>query len=575
MPRPAFPRCRSLPGTFGEAGVKVFLRLLGLYRNYRGWLLLGAFLSLLTVLANVGLLAISGWFITAMGVAGASGAAINYFTPAAIIRALAISRTAGRYGERIITHEATFRLISALRVWFYRKIEPLAPAGLEDRHSGDLLTRIQKDVDRLDRFYLRLLLPVTVAAAALLIFSAFLAHYDALIAGTILSLLLIGGIALPLLGNRFSERASVRELKESSRVRQLTIEFVQGMADLINAGSDRRASKAIEQASDAWLASQDHLHRSASITQAAMFLLAGLAAWATLMLGLPLLQAGQLDGPQLAMLVLAALAGFEIVAPLPAAFQAWPESRESAKRLFEITGQPIALPDPAHPCLPMGPLEFRFDDVHLQYHRDAHQAVLRGVDLVLAPGSRTLLVGENGAGKSSLVNLMLRLRDPSHGRIMLGGVDLRDWDPGELRDRVAVVSQHSHLFAASIADNLRIARPDASQEQLEIACRTAQIHDFIAQLPEGYETWLGETGVNLSGGQARRIAVARALLKRSPILILDEPTEGLDNETSTRLISSLDRFSEGRTVLWISHLPVLGNAFDQCLRLDQGSLSQQ
>lgn len=546
-----------------------FVRLLALYRPYLGWMLLGALLSVLALLANVGLMALSGWFITAMGLAGAGGAAINYFTPAAIIRGLAMARTAGRYGERIVTHEATFRLVARLRVWLFGHIEPLAPAGLHGLHSGDLLSRVQKDVDRLDSLYLRILLPIAVAVVALLLFGAFAASYSLQIALALLGLLLVGALALPLWAMRQARLPGAAQVRLSAQLRTQVIDSVQGLAELINAGADRRYAQAIDALSDEWLAAQDRLNRINSLNSAALGLLAGLAVWAVLLLGIPLLQSQALSGPQLTMLVLFALASFEAVMPLPLALQVWSETGAAAERLFAITDQRSATREPAHPRpLPPGN-ELVFDNVSLRYPGSDSDA-LRDIALTLPAGSRTLLLGESGAGKSSLVDLLLRFRDPSSGSIRLDGCDLRELRSEQLRTRISVVSQHTHLFNASIRDNLLLAAPQAGSAQLEAACRAAQVHDFIAAQPDGYDTWLGETGVKVSGGQARRIAIARALLKDAPILVLDEPTEGLDNRTALALCRTLEDVMRDRTVLVISHRSLPLGGITQTLTLRAG-----
>ncbi len=547
-------------------------RLYRIYRPHLGWLLLGVLLSLLTLLANVGLLALSGWFITAMAAAGLAGAGMNYFGPAAIIRGLAMARTAGRYGERVVTHEATFRLIADLRGWFYQRIEPLAPAALQGLRSGELLSRLQKDIDRLDAVYLRIALPILVAGLGVLLMVLFMALYSPRLALLNLAFLLAGGVILPLWIRRLSLAPAVRQVRLSSRLRTQAVDTVQGLAELIAFDADARQARAFEQTDQAWQQAQDALHRAQSPAEAGIGLLSRLALWGVLLLAIPLVRDARLDGPQLAMLALFTLAGFEALLPLPAAFGAMGETAEAARRLFGIADTPPPVREPARPRPPPQQGELRFEGVGLRYPGTERPA-LTDIDLCLPEGSITLLQGPSGAGKTSLADLLLRFRDPDRGCIRYAGIDLRAFDSEQWRRRVSLVSQHAPLIAGTLRENLRLADPEATDETLLAACRQAQLDGFVANLPEGLDTWLGETGTRLSGGQARRVAIARALLKPAPILILDEPTEGLDLETEARLVATLDPLLNNRTVLLISHRPLRLSRIDQVVRLREGRIS--
>jgi ATP-binding cassette subfamily C protein CydC len=566
------------------------IRLWRLFRPYRGWMLGGFLVALVTLLANVTLMAISGWFITAMAVAGAAGVAMNYFAPAAIIRASAIGRTAGRYFERLITHEATLRQLAGLRVWFYRHLEPLAPARLMEYHSADLLTRIRADIDALDNLYVRVLVPVLVAITAGLGFFLFTALFDLGLALLLLTTLLIAGVVLPWLGHRLGKRPGRRIVEIQAELRQVGIDGTQGLSELLVYGAADSQARRLDGLSRALVAEQARMSQLTGIAQAATGLTANLTLWGMLWLGIPLVHDGSLAPPQLAMLALFSLASFEAVAPLPMAFQQLESTLTAARRLFAIVDTQPAVPEPAGPA-PQPPdnglviqgLRFRYPSpvAGARYSADSPPSTdsgrltLDGIDLELPPGRRVAIVGATGSGKTTIFNLLLRFWAPASGSIRLGGVPLEQF-PGEaLRRRVALVSQHTHLFDASIRENLLIAAPDAPQGLLEQACETAQIHDFIAALPEGYDTWVGETGVRLSGGKARRIAIARALLRDAPILLLDEPTEGLDAVTERALMDAVQRLMAGRSVLMITHRPVALAQMDEILVLDQGRVVER
>ncbi len=549
--------------------MKALLRLWPLLRPYRIWMLFGTLAAFLTLLANVMLMAASGWFLAAMATAGMASLSINYFTPAALIRGSAILRTAGRYGERLINHEATFRMIASLRVWFYSHLEPLAPARLQQYHSGDLLSRIRADIDALDNLYVRVLVPVIVAGISVLLFTVFLSVYAPILALAGLFFLLLAGVALPIWSRRRGQAPGQRITGDESALRTAVIDGVQGMAELTVYGMTEQQAQHIDHLSRRLIADQSRLSSDHGLTLAAVGLCAGLSLWVLLWLAIPMVREGQLMPPHLAMLALFTLASFESVASLPQAFQFLGRSLAAAHRLFEIVDAVPAVTEPVGLSPQPACFDIAFEQISFRYPNAARLAV-SDISLHIPQGSRAAVIGATGSGKSTLFNLLLRFWAADAGTIRIGGHDIAAFHGEDLRRHIAVVSQHTHLFDASIRENLLIANPDASQSALEDACRVAQIHDVIAEFPEGYDTWVGETGVRLSGGQGRRIAVARALLKDAPILLLDEPTEGLDATTERDLMQALDRLMVGRTVLLITHRPAGLDWVDQVLVLDQG-----
>jgi ATP-binding cassette subfamily C protein CydC len=517
-------------------------------------------------------MAVSGWFIAAMAAAGAAGAAMNYFTPAALIRASAIARTGGRYVERLVTHEATLRQLSHLRVWLYRHLEPLAPARLQQMHSGDILSRIGSDIDALDHLYIRTLVPVLTALVGATLLVAFLALYDGGLALLLLACLGAGGVAIPLWTRRLGDVPGRRLVETESDLRAAAVDGLQGLPELLTHGAADRQAGTLDRLSADLAAEQVRLGGYAGAAQAAMGLCAGLVLWGMLWLGISLVREGSIAPPELAMLALFALAAFETVAPLPAAFQQLGAALAAARRLFAIVDAPPAVIEPAGTSPRPESFDLELCGVRFAYPGSDGPA-LDGVDLDLPAGRRVALVGPTGSGKTTLFNLLLRFWSPDAGEIRLSGRALADYSGEEVRRHIALVSQHTHLFNATIRENLLLARPNASQADIEAACRAAQIHDFIATLPEGYHTWVGETGVRLSGGEARRIAVARAMLKDAPILLLDEPTEGLDAPAERALMEAVGGLMEGRTVLLVTHRPSGLAAMDEILVLDAGRVS--
>jgi ATP-binding cassette subfamily C protein CydC len=546
-------------------------RLLGLFRPYAGWMLLGILLSFVTLIANLTLMAVSGWFIASMAIAGAAGVSMNYFTPAAMIRACAIGRTLGRYAERLVTHEATLRLLSGLRVWFYQRLEPLAPARLQQYRSGDLLSRIRADIDTLDNFYLRTLVPAVTAALAGAAFLLMLLIYDPRLAVILLISLLLSGVGIPWLVRHLGEAPGRGLVTLKSELRAATIDGVQGLAELQAYGAAKAQADRIDALSHALARAQGRMSGLSGLSQGALGLTANLALWLTVWTAIPLVREGALPPPDLAMLAMFVLAAFEAVAPLPAAFQSLGETRAAARRVWEILDARPLVEEPTSPEPPPKGLGIRFEGVSFSYPGTDRKA-LSGIDLDCPEGAKVAILGPTGSGKTTLINLLLRFWPPDQGRITLGGIDIARLGGEAVRARIAVVSQHTHLFSGTIRENLLLAQPGASQDRLEQACRAAEIHDFIATQPEGYETQVGEIGIALSGGQARRLAIARALLKEAPILVLDEPTEGLDGPTAQALMMTLHQLMESRSVLLITHRLEGLEGMDEVRVLRQGSL---
>lgn len=526
-------------------------RLLAPYRPHWPWIAFGVLAALATILANVALLAISGWFITAMAVAGTTGGAINYFTPAAIIRGLAILRSGGRYAERLVTHETTFRLLARLRVWLYQRIERLPPASLMPFHSGDLASRLRGDIDRLELFHLRVVNPVLAAAAAVVLLLVYLAGHGLILAMIEGSLLIFAGLMVPWAASRTTAALAKEKVRAATALTEATVDTLQGMAEMLcfpQAGIDRRREFLRRSAHLGRI--QRRLSGHAGMTQAGSLLASNLALWGMVVAAIPLLRAGAMDGPTLVMLALFALAGFEAVAPLPAAFQAWGAIRESAGRIF-------ALADSAPPAPPQAiappPTRCDIEIRDLTFAHGEGPAILDGLTLSLRQGERVALLGPVGSGKSTLIALLTGLCHPDSGTITLNGRALADHDPEIVRSCFAVAPQGPSLFTGTIAENLRLARPDAEEAALWRVLAMARMEDFVRGLPQRLDTFIGAAGLTLSGGQARRLAIARALLKDAPVLILDEPGEGLDYATEQALLTGIAANLSGRTLLLITH----------------------
>ena len=527
-------------------------RLLGLLRPYRAWLAAGVLLAALAATSAIGLMALSAWFIAAMALAGASGAAINYYLPAAAIRALAIARTGGRYGERLLTHDATLRALAGLRVWLFRRLVPLVPARWSTLRSGELFARLRADVDALEHFYLAVVVPVAVAGLGMLLVLLLALSVLPSAALVLVTAAVLAGVLLPAWTRRQAAQDAAAAVHESAALRGMLIDALRGHAELLAWGRAQAYAARIA-ALDARLAQRRRcVERWQAIGASAVELLAQWTMPALLMVGLAAVHDGSLSGTQLVTVVLLCLAAFELIAPLPEALAQWEATSTAARRVFELVDAPPAVVEPVRPAPMPASSAIRFEQVRLRYAPDAPWALDR-VDLELAQGERLAIVGESGAGKSSLVAALQKFYPLQEGRILFGGRSVDELCGDDLRRRIAVIDQRTTLFNVSLLDNLLLAAPGATVEQIDQAVREAQLDAFVAGLPDGYDTVLGEGGSRVSGGEARRIAIARALLQDAPVLVLDEPIEGLDAQTAAQLYRALAAATRGRSVLLITH----------------------
>ncbi|MFI3157411.1 MAG: thiol reductant ABC exporter subunit CydC [Methylococcaceae bacterium] len=549
---------------------------LKLFKPHSAWLAGGIFLSLLTAFASIALLTLSGWFISASAIAGliavdGNTPAFNFMLPAAQIRVLAISRTVGRYGERIVTHEATFRVLAGIRSWFFQQLVPLVPGRLSAMRSGDLLSRMTADIDALDALYLRLLAPAVVAAIGVTAVTVFLAFFAPVISLTTGLMLMIASIWVPWVFNRLG-RAGAEEivvLAANFRIRQL--DMIQGLADLIANQAYGRFSDKLGQFSDLMINIQRRNNRLSAISSAFTSLLSQITLLMALVLAAIAFKDGLLSGTDSALVVFCVIAAFELVMPLPQAMQMLAKTQKAARRIRQVTEMSPTIILPAQPLVLPDRYDLQLNEVSFRYS-DQQGRVLKNISLTIPQGSKVAIVGASGSGKTTLLQLIMRHYDPEQGSVLLAGQNIRQLDADELMSCFGVLSQRSQLFASTIKENLLIAKPDASATELDIAVKAAGLENFIGYLPEGLETWVGESGLKVSGGEARRIALARLYLKNAPVLILDEPTEGLDSDTERDVFKALANFAKDKTVVMVTHREAGLGLVDVVYGMDRGVL---
>ncbi|TVU72666.1 thiol reductant ABC exporter subunit CydC [Cobetia crustatorum] len=594
--KPSSDSLRSEPHAGSHAGPQAVPRVekrpalrelrpyLALMREHRGWLGVGALLALITLLAATGLLALSGWFLSATAVAGLSVAAtqaFNFFTPAAGVRGLALARTAGRYGERLTTHEGTLRLLASLRRRLFEAIEPLSPAALQHAGQGELMTRLGADVDALDSLYVRVLIPSLVALCAVLAAGTLIGIFAPLLAAVaIIGLTLTGGL-VPWLAWWRGSGDAMRHQASASQLRARLLERLHGLGELVIYGrwANELSGLAEQQAT------RDHIELAQARRQAfANWLshtLLGLTLAAIALLGVMQMSpsasavtAGEsaLDGRLLALFLLAVLGAFEALAPLPLAWQGLGRCLSAASRLNRVQANTPA------PQFPVGQSVQTPDghDLALQQLsvRHGETTVLDSVSLSLASGEHLALLGPSGSGKSTLLDVLSRFHAPASGSITLGGVPLESLEESTLRASFAVCPQDTHLFCASFADNLRLADPTASDATLTALLESLGLGEWLARQPKGLASFPDEGGRSLSGGQLRRFGVARALLSPAPIVLLDEPCEGLDRASAEQVMTAILAACDGRSLIMITHQPLGLERFARLALLEEGHLKE-
>ena len=555
--------------------MKVFLRLLSFLSAFRWLVALAILLGSLMIASNMLLLGMAAYLIAA----AALGPLLAILTiPIYIVRLMSVSRAGSRYAERVVAHNVTFRLLAQLRTWVYRRLEPLAPAYLHKQRSGDMLTRIVADVDELQNVYLRIVSPIIVAIIISLLTFALFSIFSPVLAWDAVAFLIITGCGVPLLSGILTRGLGKRQLAIRGELNAQIVDGIQGVPDLLaygQADTQLRSVATLEKKLDQI---QQRMAVIAGLQQALNDLLMNLALWSLLILAIPLVVAKAIAGVYLAFLALVILASFEAVQPLAEAFQKLGHSVAAGERLFKVTDTNQQVQEPAAP-LPVpsntpGRFSLEFDHVHFAYQSDEGE-VVHDSSFEVSTGKRVAIVGASGAGKSTLVNLALRFWDPDRGTIRLNGHDIRQYALGDLRGLIGVVSQETYLFNDTMRGNLLLARPEASDSEIEQALEQAQLTGFIQQLPKGLATWVGEQGLRLSGGERQRLAIARALLKDAPLLVLDEATANLDPMTEHTLLDALDMLMQGRTTLVITHRLVRMERMDEILVLDEGSIRER
>ncbi|MFD1802992.1 cysteine/glutathione ABC transporter ATP-binding protein/permease CydC [Mixta tenebrionis] len=551
--------------------LRPFLRL---YRRHFWRLTLGVLLAILTLLASTGLLTLSGWFLAAASLVGGAGLySFNYMLPAAGVRGAAIIRTVARYFERLVSHDGTFRVLQHLRVFTFSRLLPLSPAGIAHFRQGDLLNRFVADVDTLDHLYLRIISPFTGALAVIIVVTLGLCWLDITLTLTLGAIMLLTLLLLPPLFYRIGRPAGAAMTLQRARYRQQLTRWLQAQAELSLYGSLENSRQQLNEIEAGWQQAQRRQASLTGLSQSLLLLISG--ATVTLILWLSAGGVGewQPPGALLALFVFCSLAAFEALAPVGSAFLHLGQVFASAARIQQVLAQRPAVRFPQQEQATSGDGALQLNEVTFSYP-NALAPALQRLSLRVEPGESVALLGPTGCGKSTLLQLLTRAWDPQHGEIRIADIALTQWSEPALRAAIGVVSQRVHLFNQTLRDNLLLAAAESSDAALIDVLKQVGLEKLLAD-GQGLNAWLGEGGRQLSGGELRRLAIARALLRNSSILLLDEPTEGLDAETEQQILALLARVTADKTTIMVTHRLQGIENFDRICVMERGEIVEQ
>lgn len=580
-PEPSERTAAMVPEPSGEAEVlrdttagsgHVLTRVREAAGAQRGRLLLALLLGSLALASAVGLMAVSGWLISR---ASEQPPVLYLMVAVTATRAFGIGRAVFRYAERLVSHDAVLRMLAELRVGVYRSLERIAPAGLRRTRRGDLLSRLVADVDALQDYWLRWLLPAGTA----MVVGAGAAGFTAWLlpeAGLVLAAgLLLAGVGVPLVSGACARQAERRLAPARADLATRVTDLLGGTAELTVAGALPGRLARTREADGALTRIASRAATATALGGGLGALIAGLTVVAAALVALPAVADGRLAGVELAVVVLTPLAAFEAVTALPLAVQYRQRVRRSAERVFEVLDAPVPVREPDAPAeAPTSPFPLEVRGLSARYAGAGHDA-LDSVDLTLESGRRIAVVGSSGSGKTTLAQVLLRFLDARTGTYRIGGVDASALDGDTVRRFVGLCAQDAHIFDSSIRENLRLARTGATEGELLDALGRARLLDWAQALPDGLDTLVGEHGARLSGGQRQRLALARALLADFPVLVLDEPAEHLDLATADALTADLLAATQGRTTVLITHRLEGLDAVDEVVVLEAGAVVQR
>lgn len=553
--------------------MKLLFPFLSLYSNHSRRLLLGTILAITSLSASIGLLSLSGWFLAASFLVG-STILFNFFYPSSGVRGLAIGRTISRYFERLVTHDATFRVLAELRISVFKKLIPLSPSGLNHFRNSELLNRLVADVDTLDTLYLNLLSPFISAIMVITFIAIGLSFVSALLAVIICSTLLALLFIFPAIFYRLGQKSGKKIIQARAEYRSQFIEWIQLNAEFLLFGLVPQMTQKLEKTEQTWLHSQSKESQLTGFSNALLTFINGILVCVVFLLVTTAIDASSADNPEalVALVIFCVMASAEILMPIGIAFLHLGQLITAAERLNDLIEQrPLVEFNGSTRWQKIAenqPL-VRFEKVTFNYPSN-HQATLNGLSFEVNKGQKVAILGKTGSGKSTIFQLLNRHYDPTSGQILLANCNMADYPEATLRSHLVTLSQRVHIFSQTLRDNLLMGNPQATDEQLKLVLEQVELAYLLQE--QDLDLWLGEGGRPLSGGEQRRLGLARVLLSNAELVLLDEPTEGLDRETEQQILMLIFAHCQARTLLMITHRLQGLERFDRVYRIDNGQL---
>lgn len=554
--------------------MKILLPFLALYRRHWFLITLGIILAIVTLLASIGLLTLSGWFLAGTAIAGFPGLYyFNYMLPAAGVRGAAIFRTAGRYGERLVSHDATFKVLAHLRVFAFSKVLPLSPGGISRFRQGELLNRLVADVETLDHLYLRVLSPIITAFFVTFVLIFGLSYLDPRLAWTLGGIMLFLLFTMPFIFYRAGKPIG-RELTElRGSYRTILTSALQGQAELTLFSATERFRQNLLNIEKKWQVRQQQQAALTGLSQAIILFASGITATLLLWMAAEHVGADTKPGALIALFVFCALAAFEALGPVAVAFQHMGQVIASATRVSQLmTAKPeVTFPSESPSIATLEKLTV--DNISFTYPEQPF-AVLHNVSLTLNKGQHLALLGKTGCGKSTLLQLLTRAWDVDSGSIYLNDTPINEFSEKSLRNMMSVVPQRVHVFSDTLRNNLLLANEQASDVELNEVLQQVGLGNLLENELK-LNAWMGEGGRQLSGGEQRRLGIARALLHNTPLILMDEPTEGLDAQTEQQILALLKEKCADKTLIVITHRMQGLEEMDNICVMDNGKIIEQ
>jgi ATP-binding cassette, subfamily C, bacterial CydC len=544
-------------------------RLLRIAQPALGWMALAAALGVLTVGSGVALMAASAWVISA---AALQPSIAELQVAIVALRLFGITRGLLRYAERLASHHATFQLLARLRLWFFTSLEPLAPARLQQFQSGDLLTRILSDIETLQDFYLRAISPPVVGLVVALLTAWVLAGISPALAALNVCLVCLGGIGLAWVAQRLTRSSGARLIQARSEMQAALVEALQGMGDWLAYGLEAGWITRLGVLGSQQERSQSRRSDVLGLVSSASSALGMLACLATIAVLTPQIHLGGLPGVWLAAFALGVLASYEPVGALPSAAEQASRSRQAAARLLQVVETAPEVDEAAGSPFEAPFRSLRLEQLSFHYPHDP-RPVLSDVTFNLARGQRLAVLGSSGSGKSTLIHLLLRFWEADSGRILVNDVDILQLEAASVRRLFSSLLQPPYVFSDTLASNVGLQQPDLQPRAIEHALELAELTLRVQTMPDGLDTWVGDFGTALSSGERQRLALARALARPAPILLLDEPTAGLDPITAGRVLDNIWGALDERTLIVVTHDPTALERMDEILILERGTIA--